>query len=64
MVDIIDFDGEFANCAHGIGKIHIDEFNCIFIPKDIFKKDILGLEIEEVEIVKEKIIIKKPVKKG
>lgn len=49
MVDIFDFDGEYAKCDHGDGKIHIDEFNTIFFPRDTFKKDILGMEIKKVE---------------
>lgn len=50
MVDIFDFDGEYAKCDGKVEKIHIDEFNCIFFPKDTFKKDILGMEIEKVEV--------------
>jgi len=52
VVDIIDFEGEYAICDHGDGKMHIDDFNTIYFPKDVFKKDILGLEVEKVEIKK------------
>ncbi len=59
MVDIFNFDGELAKCDHGAGEIHIDEFNCIFFPRDTFKKDVLGMDVDKVEI-KEEI---KPFKK-
>lgn len=51
MVDIFDFDDEFANCDHNMGKIHIDEFNTIFLSRETFKKDIL--KKKEVKVKKE-----------
>ena len=55
VVDVFDFDGDVAKCDHGDGNIHIDGFNTIFIPKDVFKKDILKVE----EVIKTKTASKK-----
>ena len=57
MVDIFDFENDFAKCDHKKGNIHIDEFNSIIIPRDTFKKEFLKKEIEEVKF--EKMVSKK-----
>ena len=54
MVDIFDFDGQHAKCDHNIGKIHIDDFNSMIVPRETFKKEFLGMEVKEVKIEKEK----------
>ena len=64
VVDIIDFEGEFAICDQ-LGKIHIDEFNTIFYPTVKFKLEVLNIidEVKEVEVVKTEMFVK-PVKKN
>lgn len=42
MVDIFDFKEEYALCDHDMGKIHIDEFQTVFVPVNTFKEKFIA----------------------
>jgi len=58
MVDIFKFEGEYAVCDHKMGKIHIDEFNTIYFPRDTFKKQMLKIDVEEIKLEKKSSVKK------
>ena len=55
MVDVFDFKEDVAHCDHKKGKVHIDEFNSIIVPRETFKREFLGQDVKETKLEKKTV---------